>query len=233
MQKTKFDDFAINYDDLLQKQHSTFGDISYYSEYKIKLVHQISEKYFGKNLRLNILEYGCGTGRNLQYFNMMFPESNIFGFDISRNSLEIAKSRNDKAIFLWSEDELLKYYNNYFDLVFVAGVYHHIPPAMRNYVTSVIKHITQRHGIVMVFEHNPYNPITRHMVNTCEFDDDAILLSKGELINLFEILGFYFLKAGYTLFFPPRLKKVSFIEKFIHWIPLGGQYYVVFKKSEQ
>ena len=32
-------------------------------------------------------------------------------------------------------------------------------------------------GQLIIFEHNPLNPITRKIVKECEYDEDAILLT--------------------------------------------------------
>jgi hypothetical protein len=32
-------------------------------------------------------------------------------------------------------------------------------------------------GHFIIFEHNPINPVTRHLVKNCPFDADAVLLS--------------------------------------------------------
>lgn len=216
MKKVNFDDYANNYDQTLQEQHKLFGDISYYSEYKVRLL----TKFFDGNKMMNILEYGCGIGRNLEYFRKYFPNSFLYATDISKESLSVARKRYAYVNFFELED-ICKFYN-FFDLIFIAGVYHHILPEDRIQVTSNIYNLCRPNGYVVVFEHNPFNPITRKMVRECEFDTDAVLLSKTELIELFEKNRFFVVKSGYTLFVPPRLKRISFIENYLSWLPLGG-----------
>ncbi len=224
MNKIEFDNFSNNYNDLLQSQHKNMGDISYYSKYKVDILTTI----VNKKSKLNILEFGCGIGRNLPFLENRFKNSSIYGFDISSKSLDIASNNNPNTNFLNSSE--LNNYKNFFDLIFIAGVYHHIPIKRRNDVSRQIHKLLKTHGKVVVFEHNPYNPITMKMVNTCEFDQDAIVLNKKELINIFLENNFSCEKSSYTLFFPPKLKKFSFIEKYLSWFPLGGQYYIVIKK---
>lgn len=224
-EKVNFDDYSSNYNEILQKQHSRFGDISYYSEYKVQIVKNLCPDI----KKANILEYGCGIGRNLPYLQKLFNDSKIYGFDISKESLKIAKTRNPKVILL-NENELIKY-EGYFDIIFITAVYHHINPTLRNEITAKIVKLIKSSGKIIIFEHNPYNPITRHMVNTCVFDKDAILLTKSELISLFKPYGLECKNSGYTLFVPPRLKRFNFIEKILKWLPLGGQYYVCLQKK--
>ncbi len=224
MNKVEFDNFSKNYNDLLQSQHKNMGDISYYSKYKVDILTTIVKK----ESKLNILEFGCGIGRNLPFLENCFKNSSIYGFDISSKSLDIASNANPNIDFLNSSD--LDNYKNFFDLIFIAGVYHHIPTKERTDVSKQIYNLLNIHGKVVVFEHNPYNPITMKMVNTCEFDRDAVVLRKKELINIFLKNNFSYEKSSYTLFLPPKLKMFSFIEKYLSWFPLGGQYYIVIKK---
>ena len=227
MKKVNFDEYSKNYDDIMQNQHKKFGDIKYYAEYKIKILSDIVKR---RNQKLKILEYGCGTGRNLPYIVEAFRESSVFGFDISKESLEVARQNNKEVKIIETNEELASY-NGYFDVIFIAGVYHHIEPSLRDYVTSNIFKLAADNCNVVVFEHNPYNPLTRRMVSTCEFDKDAVLLSKKELQSIFLKAGFKNNGSEYTLFFPPILKSLSFLERFLKWLPLGGQYYIAVKKS--
>ena len=208
MKKVNFDEYSKNYDDIMQNQHKKFGDIKYYAEYKIKILSNIVKR---QNQNLKILEYGCGTGRNLPYIVEAFRESSVFGFDISKESLEIAR-QNNKEVKIIETNEELACYNRYFDVIFIAGVYHHIEPDLRDYVTSNIFKLAADNCNVAVFEHNPYNPLTRRMVSTCEFDKDAVLLSKKELQSIFFKAGFKDNGSAYTLFFPPILESLSFLE---------------------
>ena len=87
MKKVNFDNYANNYDQILQEQHKSFGEISYYSEHKVKIL----TRFFSSNKSMNILEYGCGIGRNLKYLKKYFPNSSLYATDISKESLSIAK----------------------------------------------------------------------------------------------------------------------------------------------
>ena len=41
----------------------------------------------------NILEVGCGTGKNIQFLEYLFPDAHIFGIDLSANMLERAEEK--------------------------------------------------------------------------------------------------------------------------------------------
>lgn len=222
--KVNFDDYSSDYLDIMNQQHSKYGDIEYYSKHKADIVKKI---LLNKKI-INILEFGCGIGRNLPFLKNNFKEAKIYGSDISNESLSIAKKNNINIEFIY--DIKLDDYKNHFDLIFIAGVYHHIEPKLRDEVTKRVVSLLKKDGFLICFEHNPYNPLTRHMVNTCEFDKDAVLLKKGELQNIFTEQGLQSYDSAYTLFVPPKLKKINFIEPLCGWLPLGGQYYIVMKK---
>ncbi len=225
MKKVNFDEYVKDYNLLMRKQHKAFGNIAYYSDYKVDILKNI---FPNDANNLSILEYGCGTGRNISFINKKFPSSKIFGFDVSRESIDFAKKQNSSLITI-DKDEFFDYKAK-FDLIFIASVFHHIHPSLRNDSLKDIFSLLKKGGIVVCFEHNPYNLITRYLVNTCDFDKDAVLLKKKELIKLFKKNNFKYLNSAYTLFFPPKLKRFNFLERYLSWLPLGGQYYVSFKK---
>jgi SAM-dependent methyltransferase len=175
-----------------------------------------------KNTPKKILEYGCGVGRNLKYLIQHFQQSKIYAADISKKSLDIAKADNPVVhCYLLGEDTIV----DKFDLIFVALVFHHIEPGLRLKVMDYISDLLQEGGNIFIFEHNPYNPITRYLVNTCEFDADAVLLKKRELIKLLIEAKLSINICRYTLFFPSVLKKLRFLEPMLGYMPLGGQYF--------
>ncbi|MDR0685034.1 MAG: hypothetical protein LBF83_07885 [Spirochaetaceae bacterium] len=97
--------------------------------------------------------------------------------------------------------------------------------------------------MIVIFEHNMKNPITKSMVKRSKIDENAIMLDpkycKRLLLNRFcntkigdkeIILKKDYVRLKYTYFSPWRNKFVDFIEKFLFWLPLGAQYCVYAKK---
>jgi len=228
MNKVNFDEHAETYEKVLDKDLEFFGEESnYFAEYKIRVV----KNTIGLSDNLNILEYGCGIGMNIKFFSKHFPKSKITGCDISAKSLEVAEKRNDKNVnfFLINEENISKYLGT-FDLIFVSCVFHHIQPPLREDSMKNIFNLLKSNGSFYYFEHNPYNPVTRHIVNTCVWDTDAILLKPKESLNLINNAGFKIEGKRYTLFFPAFLKFLRFMESFLFFLPLGGQYYIKARK---
>jgi hypothetical protein len=80
-------------------------------------------------------------------------------------------------------------------------------------------------GLVVIFEHNPWNPITRLIVSRCEFDRDAVLLTCRESTSLLSQAGLERLANRQILYFPWRGRFWKYAESLISWLPLGAQYY--------
>ena len=70
------------------------------------------------------------------------------------------------------------------------------------------------------------------MVKNCEFDRDAQLIKKSELIRICEDVKFKVDDSAYVFFFPSSLKKFKSLEKYLEWFFLGAQYFCIFKKNE-
>ena len=225
--KVDFDEYAEDYDELLDQQLNFFSqDVDYYAKYKVDLV---AEDLKHKDITpTKILEFGCGVGRNLISFKAMYPEAELTGYDISKKSIDIASASVDGATFT-SEISDLKIHH--YDLIFIAGVYHHIQPSLRTGVSEGIYNCLKSNGRIFVFEHNPYNPVTQKMVRECPFDEDAVLLKAKELKTLLGDSGISVEQLKYTLFFPPNLfKRSNKLDKLFTWLPLGGQYYLSGRK---
>ena len=217
--KIDFDEYSADYDDLLRESTKLYAeDSEYFARYKVDLVRDAAR---GPVTR--VLEYGCGTGRNIGYLQAAFPEARIVGTDVSAASLQIAATNNPKAQFELESEGLEL---GGFDLIFVASVFHHIPPSGRAAAMATLARRLVPGGSIDIFEHNPFNPVTRRIVSTCPFDADAILLKPAELRSLFRHAGLHLHRQTYCLFVPPRLSWFLPLEKLLGWLPLGGQYWV-------
>lgn len=223
--KVDFDQYTDNYNELLRESTKFFSSSEqYFAQYKVDLVRAMA---VGRVTR--ILEYGCGIGRNIRYLQAAFDNAEIVGTDISKESLAIAAEENPDSQFVHEADgiDIGK-----FDLIFVAGVFHHIPPQLRKASTHLLADRLSPEGLLCIFEHNPFNPVTRRIVNTCPYDTDAVLLKPAELRSHLLQAGLAPRKQAYCLFIPPNLGWLAPIERYLGWMPLGGQYWISAGHSE-
>ena len=220
MKKVDFDAYASNYNDLLREKTGFFTeDETYFARYKVAIAARLVEVQ-----PRAVLEFGCGIGRNIPFLRQAFPSAAVMGADVSAKSIEIARQENP-GVHFWVEGDA-EGARSGFDLIFVAGVFHHIPPTERPGAAAAIAQRLNPGGVVVVFEHNPYNPVTRKIVSECPYDEGVQLLRPREMADQLRGAGLRVRARGYSLFFPPRLKALSRLERWMGWLPLGGQYWI-------
>ncbi len=198
-------------------------DSYYFAEYKVKELQEFEE-----NKNLTVLDLGCGDGVTEIFFEKYFPQFKIQGIDVSVKSIEEAQKKLLKnTSFQLYDGSQIPYGNEIFDIVFVAGVLHHIDAADHQKVVDEIFRVLKPGGRLYLFEHNPLNPLTRYLVNTCEFDEGVKLLSSKECKKLLSNSGFRIKNLIYTIFFPRKwfFNLMILMEKYLRSIPFGGQYY--------
>lgn len=219
--KNIFDLYAKSYKAITQKKLSFFNKKrDYFDLYKINIIKKKIQS------PKNIIDYGCGIGLLTNHLIKFFPDSNIYATDNSKVSLKILKKKYKKI-------KIIDYYKikkNFFDLSILTGVIHHIPSKYISYNLKKIRNIINDYGKIIIFEHNPYNFITQNIVNNCPYDEGVQLIKKKKLIEIASSVNLRTIDSGYCLFFPEFLKKLRFLEKYLKWCPLGGQYYLVLKK---
>lgn len=218
--KVDFDDYIENYNLLLRECTSSFTESeAYFAKYKVDILRREVPATARR-----LLEYGCGIGRNIPYLRAAFPHTAIAGSDISAASLEIARKKNPGVHFFVEQtdtDAAEKY-----EVIFIAGVFHHITVGERSTVMMTLFRRLSPRGTIVIFEHNPFNPVTRMIVKDCPYDRDAVLLRPAELKSLLVNAGFTVLGSAFSLFVPSSLSLLLPIESHLGWLPLGGQYWV-------
>ena len=221
-----FDAFADNYEQKFQDALGVFAEESnYFARYKIDLLAHLVASSEIKS----ILDYGSGIGTSIPHLHDNFPNSQIWATDISLTSLHKLRQRFDYTETV-TLSELPK---QHFDLIFVSCVFHHIPEESQQEVMDSLFESLSPGGQLCIFEHNPYNPITRRIVSSCEFDEGVTLLKKSQLTKLFrDSIHTRKIVSGYCLFFPSFLRKLSVFERMLRWIPMGGQYFVLIGRQD-
>lgn len=85
---------------------------------------------------------------------------------------------------------------------------------------------------MLVFEHNPKNPLTMRAVNNCPFDEDAVLLKSETTVDLLKGAGFVDVAWRYILSVPAGNRALRKVDALFSRIPFGAQYYVSAKRGE-
>ena len=69
-------------------------------------------------------------------------------------------------------------------------------------ILNELHRILKPGGVIIIFEHNPLNPLTRYAVNTCPFDENAKLISANKMKEKLITSGFKNIEINYRIFFP-------------------------------
>ena len=224
----EFDRFADEYTATHAQNIRLSGeDPDYFARYKIEEVRRRWDAD-GRAEPAAVLDFGPGIGNSLPHLARLFPGSAITGVDVSQRSLQVAAHRFPGVARLVAYDgSAVPLEVASFDLIFSACVFHHIGPEEHPAVFAELHRLLRPGGLLVVFEHNPVNPVTRHIVATCPFDENAVLLPAASLKRSQAAAGFRGVEVAYTGFFPGALRALRPLERFIKGLPVGAQYYTV------
>ena len=231
MNESEFDKFADEYKHIHTNNIRVSGEMpEYFARYKIQDISELLSEQILCELR--ILDFGAGIGTSVPYFQEFFPNAKITCLDVSNKCLDIGRNLYaDIADFVAFDGQSIPYSDNTFDLVFAACVFHHIPHDQHPQILTELWRVTKRYGHCFFFEHNPYNPLTVRAVNTCPFDENAVLIKASNFHQRVTDAGFCNVAHRFRIFFPRGLHHLRFIEPYLTWLPLGAQYYITGRKD--
>jgi len=168
------------------------------------------------------LDVGCGNGRTHEFLH----DLRLQGVDVSEPMVRQARTANPNVEYRVYDGKQLPYDDGSFDLAFSICVLHHVDRDSRLRVVRELGRVVRRGGLVAVFEHNPWNPLTRKAVAAVPFDAGVELLSRRDVVSLFRSANLDVVEAAYMLFFPWPHRIFEAIELGLGWLPLGAQHVV-------
>jgi SAM-dependent methyltransferase len=232
MDRTEFDKFADEYKALHRANIRLSGESpEYFAEYKVRDLRARTALPADRLRSARVLDFGAGVGTSAAYFQVYFPETRVTCVDVSIKSLEIAAARfGQNADFVAFDGGRLPFADGTFDVAFSACVFHHIAAGEHPGLLAEMRRVLRPDGQLMIFEHNPLNPLTVHTVNTCSFDENAVLIRGRTMKQRLDRAGFRDAELRYRVFFPRMLKWLRPLENLLGWLPVGAQYYVLAKK---
>ena len=118
-----------------------------------------------------------------------------------------------------------------FDIAMISAVLHHVPIADRPAVYAELGRVLKPGGRLYVFEHNPRNPLVRHVIANTPIDRNAILLDANEVRHGLLDTARYELDTDYLMFMPPGMAALRGVDRLLTWLPLGAQYAVAARKA--
>ncbi len=224
MAKAEFDDLAETYYEEHKKNIEITGESpEYFAEYKVAdLARYISAAQGGF---ARIADFGSGIGNSIAPFRKYFPGAALSCLDVSEQSIARAQDRfPGKETHLLIEADRIPLEDASQDIVFSACVFHHISASEHRHWMSELLRIARPGGVLAIYEHNPFNPLTVRAFNTCALDENAEMIWPWALRRCCQEAGWRKVSIGYRLFFPRALAYLRPLERGLGWLCLGAQY---------
>jgi SAM-dependent methyltransferase len=225
MAHTDYDHYRDRYREELDRAVSFAGTShDFFTRAKAEELLRLARVHLGDPAQLDALDVGCGVGLTDRHLVGRFRS--LTGTDVSRGVLETAAHENPGVRYELAERGRLPFPDNAFHVAFAVCVVQVVPTEERPRFVAELARVTRPDGLVVVFEHNPSNPLTRLVVRRCEFGGDARMLRMAEAERLLQENGVTPVDRGFLLLFPSRRKRVLAAERALRRLPLGAQYYV-------
>jgi ubiquinone/menaquinone biosynthesis C-methylase UbiE len=93
-------------------------------------------------------------------------------------------------------------------------------------VMTELYRVIKPNGLLLIFEHNPYNPVTQYIVKNCDIDKDAVLLKPQKMKSLAAMAGFEQVCTRTIISVPPSNSLLKLIDSAFGYLPFGAQYYL-------
>jgi SAM-dependent methyltransferase len=230
MANAEFDTHAATYRELHERNIAISGEEpEYFADYKMRDFQALTNE-IGLGQDGRFLDFGAGIGASAGPFLRHMPNARLTCADVSFVSLSRCKEvYGDKVDYAQIENGLLPVEDGTFDGAFACCVFHHIPHDQHSQVLSELRRVVKPGGLLMVYEHNPFNPLTVRAVRTCPFDENAVLLTAKQLRRTAHAAGWRLHGSDYRVFFPASLASLRPLENSLRWLPLGAQYYVALR----
>jgi SAM-dependent methyltransferase len=220
-----FDAYANTYADAIRRSigfsgqgHETF------TRRKARYLLDLAARRLGDPAGLRVLDVGCGIGLTDQHLAGRFQE--LHGVDMATEAVHRAAVTNPSVFYQAYDGWRLPFGDASFDMAFAICVLHHVAPEQRPSFVAELRRVVRPGGIVAIFEHNPFNPLTRVAVSRCDFDEYAVLLTRRLASRLLAEAGLQAVERRYIIFLPFERRRTVAIERVLGWLPAAAQYYV-------
>jgi SAM-dependent methyltransferase len=213
-----YDDYGRTVESAIAFAHQ---DHAFFLELKAKWLLDLVRRRLGDPRHVRALDVGCGPGLMHPYLTVLRA---LDGVDPEEALISAARIAHPAVRYHVADARSLPFEDGEFDLAFAVSVLHHVPGVARESAAREVGRVVRRGGLVVVFEHNPWNPLTRLVVHRCVFDEDAELLSRRATLRLYRRSGLDPVETAYILFTPWH--GFERLERRLSRLPLGAQYVV-------
>ncbi len=228
----EFDDYAPNYhekiDHLCRRLVDPSGD--YFVRLKCDEILSIAAKLESNGKDLLAVDVGCGTG---DFERILAGRlGRVIGFDLSPRMLQVAAGQPQGSFFC-ADACFIALPDSTADLVFASCIFHHMPGVLMAPALREMRRVCKAGGYVVIFEHNPLNPLTQLVIRTTPLDRSAILFPSWTVRKAIQRAGLLVAVESFILFAPEMIdRRLGPLKRWLSAIPLGGQYMVVGQKRD-
>jgi SAM-dependent methyltransferase len=227
-QQAEFDRYAQSYRDIINR-HSvaiTGEAFEYFIGLRVGLMLEDLRRR-GEPEPRSVLDFGCGIGATEAIMRPRMPGARLVGVDPSPESIKTADSQHlPDATFHVSAGVPLPFESGSFDLIYSNGTFHHIDHAEHPAIFRELARLLRPGGSAFIFENNPFNPLSVHMMRTSPMDAGTKMLFPRYLARLQRDAGLQVNATRFYVFFPKQLKALRWSERYLRRVPFGAQYYV-------
>ncbi len=219
----EFDQVASSYREQVGKAVAVSGfGYEYFVDKKVEHLLGHVRSYFPRTQGLVSLDIGAGGGQYSAGMTSLSFKAIIA--DQSLQFLKMARDGGSTAMCLATDACRLGVRDASQDVVIMAMVLHHIPPSLWMPAFREARRALKVGGLLAVYEHNPWNPLTRKVMASLPFDRNATPISRPRLSRLLDKTGFKPYRKDYLFFFPSFARALLPLETLLKWCPLGAQY---------
>jgi SAM-dependent methyltransferase len=225
----EFDSYSADYNGYVNRALAFTGvEVDFFTRVKMEYLLTFMAEHVASDTAAAALDVGCGIGNGHHILGGHLAR--LCGIDVSAASIEVAQRQNPWVEYSHFDGASIPYEDATFDFAFAICVFHHVGLDQRGHLVAEIQRVLKPGGFIVIFEHNPLNPLTMRVVNRCEFDRDAILLKSRTCTDLIRAGGFNDLNCRFILAVPPVNAPLRALDRLLSKMPLGAQYYVAGRK---
>lgn len=220
----EFDAYQKDYQQTIDSAISYVGKPQeFFTVCKAEYLSELFAHHFGAEPQIDVIDIGCGTGAIHPFLLQRNPRIRLRGIDVAATSVDEARQAHPQVSYDIGEGIKLPY-GSQFDAAYTICVLHHVPPLDWAAFMAEMRRVVRPGGLVTVIEHNPFNPLTQVLVNTCPFDKNAKLLRSGQVAALMRGAGLVDIQRRFIQFTPFAGAFFKKFDRTMKWLPLGAQY---------
>ena len=222
----QFDGYVEDYRDEVQSSISFSGqEVAFFHQRKADALVELTGRLLGIRPASACWTWAAGSAPSIASWPVV--SATCAGSTPPPTPLRRGHRENPEATYAAADGARLPFADGGFDVVFAVCVLHHVVPSHRVDFALELARVVRPGGLVVVFEHNALNPLTRLAVSRCEFDEGVVLLTRGASTRVLMGADLAPIEARDLIFTPFDHRLARRLDQAMGGVPLGAQHYVV------